>query len=351
MSIDFLIVGQGLAGSLLAWQLIQRGYRVLVVDEGGENASQVAAGLINPLSGQRLVKPPNLEPMLAAALACYRELEAVFGQRFYVELPMLRILRSDRERNYAEKRLQQPEYADYLSQPAFDLRVGNNAYGHVTQTCCGYLRTRPLLAELRKFLIATDSYRQMPVDYSEIVLEPVLQWRQYKPRHLVFCEGHRASRNPWFSKLPFQLAKGEILTCETSSVIPGRILNYGRWLLPLAAGRFKTGATFDTQQLDDLPTTMACATLLNDLRPVCRDMENLQVSEHKAGIRPATLDKQPFIGSHPRHNNLYIFNGFGSKGSLTIPWYGQRFIDRLEQEQSLPSNCNIERYYETYFPY
>jgi len=56
MMIDFLIVGQGLAGSLLAWELIQRGCSVLVVDKGEENASQVAAGLINPVTGIRFVK-------------------------------------------------------------------------------------------------------------------------------------------------------------------------------------------------------------------------------------------------------------------------------------------------------
>ncbi|QLH32628.1 MAG: FAD-binding protein [Cyclobacteriaceae bacterium] len=33
MMIDYLIVGQGLAGSCLAWQLVQRGKRVIVIDK------------------------------------------------------------------------------------------------------------------------------------------------------------------------------------------------------------------------------------------------------------------------------------------------------------------------------
>ncbi len=53
---DFLIVGQGLAGSLLAWELMQRGAKVLIVDNGMPNASQVAAGLINPITGMRFAK-------------------------------------------------------------------------------------------------------------------------------------------------------------------------------------------------------------------------------------------------------------------------------------------------------
>ncbi|HHH13042.1 MAG TPA: FAD-dependent oxidoreductase, partial [Thiolapillus brandeum] len=31
---DFLVLGQGLAGSLLAWRLLRRGRRVLVMDDG-----------------------------------------------------------------------------------------------------------------------------------------------------------------------------------------------------------------------------------------------------------------------------------------------------------------------------
>ena len=34
-SIDFLIIGQGLAGSALAWELVHRGKKVMVIDEPG----------------------------------------------------------------------------------------------------------------------------------------------------------------------------------------------------------------------------------------------------------------------------------------------------------------------------
>ena len=74
MPVEVLIVGQGLAGSLLAWQLIEHGFRVLVIDDGAENASQVAAGLINPVSGLRLLKTADSETLLAAAHALYRQL-------------------------------------------------------------------------------------------------------------------------------------------------------------------------------------------------------------------------------------------------------------------------------------
>ena len=73
MQVDAIIVGQGLAGSLLAFALHQRGQQVMLLDDGVVNASQVAAGLINPVTGQRLVKSVSASQLLQAKF-CYQQL-------------------------------------------------------------------------------------------------------------------------------------------------------------------------------------------------------------------------------------------------------------------------------------
>jgi len=350
MQVDVLIVGQGLAGSLLAWTLMQRQYRVLVLDPGGENASQVAAGLINPVTGQRLVKQRDTALLLAAARNCYQQLAMKFGQAFFVEMPMWRILLSENERVLADKRIQQQEYQEFLAGWRPEIVGVSSAFGVLQQMQTGFLRTQLLLAKLREFFIAADSYRQGHLDYSELNLRPYLQWQDVRSKHLVFCEGYHAQFNPWFGHLPFQLSKGEILSAETVALLPNQILNYGRWLIPLGGRCFKTGATFDGQALDVLPTSAAEATLLQALYRVLPALQGrVKINAHQAGIRPTTLDKQPFIGVHPQYSNLHIFNGFGAKGSLSIPWYALYFIDLLEQRQFI-SSAHIKRYYETHFP-
>ncbi len=349
MRIDVLIVGQGLAGSLLAWELMQRQYRVMVVDTGEENASRVAAGLINPVSGQRLVKCRHVELLLPAAMQCYQHLASVFRQAFFVDMPMLRILQNERERDYAGQRLHQDEYRFYLKGWLPTADPVNSPFGVLQQTQTGYLRTGKLLDQLRSFFIGQQSYIQTRLDYNEVDLQPGLRWRHIKPRHIVFCEGHKGAGNPWFGKLPFQLVKGEILSCESSVSGPKHILNYGHWLIPLEDNRFKTGATFDRQYPDILPTSQAETALLTALYGACPGMQPVSVYEHKAGIRPATLDKQPFIGPHPRFADLHIFNGFGAKGSLSIPWYARQFIAALEQQEQLSPHCGIQRFNDAYF--
>lgn len=350
MYLDALIIGQGLAGSLLAWTLIQRQYRVLVVDPGQENASQVAAGLINPITGKRLVKHPQMDAYLTSAHHYYRALEQTFGQAFLVELPMLRVLQSTQEQEYAQKRLLQADYHPYISNYHAEIESISSQHGILQQTGTGYLQTLPLLTRLRQFLIARSSYIAANLDYADIHFQPILQWREYQPKHIIFCEGHQAINNPWFGDLPFQLAKGEILTAETADLLPEQILNFGKWLIPLGDNQFKTGATFQPHFTDNLPSEAARLLLLAALHSICPKLKTIHICEHKSGIRPATLDRQPFVGSHPRLANLHIFNGFGSKGSLLIPWHCQKFADFLSTGQPLDSTITLERYHATHFP-
>jgi len=153
MNIDFLIIGQGLAGSLLAWQLIQHGHKVIIIDNGLENASQVAAGLINPVTGMRFVKSADIDTLLPVAKQLYTELADFFQQDFYIEKPMLRIFNSDKERINCEKRAINPDYQLYLGDTHRIINPLNTPFGAVTQRQTGYLLTRPLLRCLTDFFI------------------------------------------------------------------------------------------------------------------------------------------------------------------------------------------------------
>nr|WP_305908525.1 FAD-dependent oxidoreductase [Methylomarinum sp. Ch1-1]MDP4521363.1 hypothetical protein [Methylomarinum sp. Ch1-1] len=208
MPIDYLIIGQGLAGSLLGWELIRRGQRIMLVDNGMENASRIAAGLINPVTGKRIVKTCQIDVLLPTALDYYAALERFFQQKFYIDKPMLRLLRNDKERQTAEKRLAEPGYSDYLA-GLIEAKTGlNSSHGLLQQAQTGYLLTQPLLMALRQFFIEQGSYRHSVVDYREIRLEPEPSWQNWRPRRIIFCEGYRAIDNPWFSWLPFQPVKG-----------------------------------------------------------------------------------------------------------------------------------------------
>lgn len=351
MQVDVLVVGQGLAGSLLAWTLLEHGFSLIIVDTGQQNASQVAAGLINPVTGQRLVKSKEIDYLLPAAMTCFQRLSKVFKQTLFISMPMLRILKNDRERLIANQRLTQSEYRDFLRVYTESPARFDAGFGVLEQQQTGYLNTRLVLRNLRDFFIAEGIYRRVRLDYNDVVLQPKLKWLDIEPIHIVFCEGHQAANNPWFCKLPFQPAKGEILSCQSNARLPPQILNFGHWLVPTGTQTFRLGATFEPNCTDTQPCEKSQLALIEAAFNLMPDLAPISVQEHQAGVRPTTLDKQPFIGSHPRHSKLHIFNGFGAKGSLQIPWFATQFAQVLRQQTQISNNAHVNRYYETHFPH
>jgi glycine/D-amino acid oxidase-like deaminating enzyme len=347
-TIDFLIIGLGLAGGLLAWELIRRGRKVVVIDDGALSASQVAAGLINPLTGQRFVKTEDVDYLLPVAKDFYAALSCAFGRPFLIEKPMRRLLRSEIEAAHCRKRRQDGAYLPYLGE--IRLSASDGEYlGYLEQKQTGYVMTRPLLAHLLEFLRVRDSYRQTALDYHEIRLDDEPSWRDLRLRQIIFCEGFRMRENPWFSWLPIQPVKGEILTLSHRLAIPDRILNDGHWLVPVDQDGVRIGATFDRENINTQITVAAKIELTTAAAQFFPRLRDAKLIAHEAGVRPCTADRRPFIGKHPHFPYLNIFNGFGAKGSLFIPWYCRRFADYLLNGEALPKLCDIKRYERTHF--
>lgn len=346
-SVDYLIIGQGLAGSLLAWELMRRHCKVLIVDPGTENASQVAAGLINPITGPRLAKASATDMLLSAAKHYYQGLADAFQQTFYVEKSMLRIFRNINEWSAAKKRQLDPNYQPYIGEIHNDINNKQllTPFGCLEQRQTGYLLTRPLLNCLRNFFHSKNSYLQEKLNHADIQLRPELIWQSIQAKQIIFCEGYQAVDNPWFPGLPLQSVKGEILTIAHPDVITDSIINFGNWLIPMERQQSRVGASFDWGNTDCQPSTQARERLLRSLQAIAPDWAaNVSVLDHQANIRPCSRDRLPFIGVHRQYPQLAIFNGFGAKGSLQIPWYCQHFADVLLTATPLQRNCDIARF-------
>jgi len=351
--IDTLIIGQGLAGSLLAWELAHRNERLLVVDDEYSSASSTAAaGLINPVTGQRIVKTYGVDDYLPQAHKRYRALEAILGRKLLFDMPMWRLLRNEKEHEVWKQRKLDPAYDDYLGdwleraelEPPFVAPQGGFVQHHT-----GYLDTNALLDAIREYLLETGRYRPQRIDYSMLQLEDDgVRFDGIHCGRVIFCEGYKAMNNPWFHWLPFTPAKGEILSLRFEQALPKVIINAGRWLMPRHNGEYRLGATYEHQQLDEVITAQARATLLDALPDILQQSPSWKVTGQQAGVRPATKDRQPFIGLHPRYEQLGIFNGFGSKGALLIPWHAETFVDALLCECPLPIECDIRRHLELY---
>jgi len=345
---DYLILGQGLAGSLLGWNLMQQGCKVMLIDDTHQSSSSmVAAGLINPLAGRRLVLPPNMEAWLETAAKTYAELEQSSGKRLYHRMNMLRLFQDAGQLRFWERLQQQPAARKFFGKPCAANHCGqaiHAPFGGFIQHHTGYVDLPGLLGYLRHQFIQANALTTGSLDYTDIILESnAVSWQHLHARQLICCEGWRAQHNPWFHWLPFTPDKGEFLTLKGGKA-PDRIINGQHMAVPLATGGLRFGSTHEHQKLDNQPTRDGRQRLLSGLQQLLSNGVDFQVTAHQAGVRPATQDRQPLLGTHPEHDNLHIFNGFGAKGTLTIPWHARCFSRYLMQQTPLPEAVDINRF-------
>ena len=80
MQTEYLLIGQGICGTMLSWFLHKEGKSFVIIDDGAKDtASRIAAGIINPVTGRRYVTTWMIETVMPFAIQCYKELENYLG--------------------------------------------------------------------------------------------------------------------------------------------------------------------------------------------------------------------------------------------------------------------------------
>ena len=349
MHIDFLIVGQGLAGSILAEHLIQRGLNVKVLsDHSMSNSSLVAGGLYNPITGRKMVKTWNCDRLFEYLIPFYKELEKKLDAHFLYETPIYRpFFDIETQNEWMGKSSEspfQPYVKEIFTKPTYE--EVNDDFGGLLLDRSGYLDTKRFVNVYKSYLQESGHLLEELFDHEVIEYkEEHIQYGSIKARGVVFCEGNLVSQNPQFSWLPFRPVKGELITIETAHT-PQVIYNRGVFVIGKENGRCRVGATYDNGNVDLVATEKAKNQLIEKLNNLVNF--DYQVVDQQVGIRPATKDRRPYIGRHPERENVIIFNGLGAKGVSLAPFYAKQLVAHLIDETKLDDEVNIERYFSLF---
>ncbi|MCU0318206.1 MAG: FAD-binding oxidoreductase [Amoebophilaceae bacterium] len=342
--VDFLIVGQGIAGSVLALQLLKRGKRVLVINNKKINsASNVAAGIYNPITGRAMVKTWLADTLFPYCTSFYQEISQMLGVQFLHPMPIFRPFLTAQERSKWMERARTGSYDDFVERVVGSAYHQGNMvypYGGIILKQSGYLDVKSFLRATRTHLEAQDAYVEANFVYDHIRLGSHVDYQHIKAHQIIFCEGSHVKNNPFFGPLPFCLVKGELLLVALQQ--PLRII-YNRciFVLPQAENRALVGATYDRQDLSLTPTEKARQLLEKNLRSTFK--LSYTICEQRTGIRPATFDRRPFIGLDPCYPQLGIFNGLGTKGVSLAPYLAKRFVEYLLLQKELPIEVQLGR--------
>jgi len=347
--VDVIVVGQGIAGTVLTRTLLQNNFRVLVLDDKHRDAaSMVAAGLYNPVVFRRLTKSWQAEKLLPVMEAFYRDLEHLLNVPLLHEVPIARILNSLEERNTWEIKSGGVGVGAFLG-PTRDAEEWPVAAPHglgLVQKA-GYLSVVSLLKEYRLwlqekgFLIeSTWNFDDFDVLKEGVTLK--IGEEVWQAERIIFCEGFKTLNNPFFNWLPMVPSKGDLLTIKAKGLPQDCIINAGIFLLPLGNDHFRVGSTFEWKDLSSSPSEKGKDELVQKLEKLLQ--VPFEVMEQRAGVRPTVKDRRPLIGWHPQQSRVGIFNGMGTKGVMLAPYFARQFVQSLNGNSPIDREVDIVRF-------
>lgn len=344
----YLIIGQGLAGTLIGYRLEKAGKEVHYLNAPDQTAaSSVAAGVINPLTGRRFVKSWRIEELIPVAKALYSELEAELGVKLWHDLPLIRTLHAVANANDWSLRATDPAYREYVRD-----RFDTGRIPEVTQPVHGYAGINGtarvdiglLIHQFRKKLEEENRITIEQVDYGAISVEDFPRYRHQRYAAIIFCEGWRARDNPYFDYLPHRGTKGEVLIIRTAAPPLRRMFKNRVFLVPQADGTYWVGATNQNHFENDGISKEGRRRLLGLLDEVLT--VPYEVVEQRAAVRPTVKDRRPFLGEHSTAKGLYIFNGLGTKGTSLAPLCSLWLRDLILEGRPVPAEVDIHRHAE-----
>ncbi|MBP0903149.1 NAD(P)/FAD-dependent oxidoreductase [Mariniflexile gromovii] len=345
MQVDYIVVGIGLAGIGFCEQLRTNNKTFVVFDNASQQSSTVAGGLYNPVVLKRFTPVWKCKEQLDLALPMYAKLETELKVKLDYKIPVYRKFASLEEQNDWFTASDKPILSDYLSpkiikneNPAIDASFG---FGEVLET--GRIDVKALLDAYKSYLLNSNLLFESVFDYDDLKVEiNSVQYENINAKYIVFAEGFGVKQNPFFNHLPLVPAKGELLTIHAPNLKIDYVLKAGVFLIPLGDDMYIVGATYEWKDLSAEVTNSAKEELETKLRKLINC--EFEVVNQVAGIRPTVKDRRPLVGAHPKHKNVFVLNGLGTRGVMIGPYVAQQLYDFIEKNEPLEKEIDIARF-------
>lgn len=346
MSRDVLVVGGGLIGLASAWQLARRGVTTTVVDpDPGHGASNVAAGMLAPVTevgyGERDLLALNIAgarrwPGFAASLQ-----EATGRDTGYRATGTLQV-GFDRDDAMALRDLH--DFQDELG-----LEV-STLHGHEVRA-----REPMLSPRVHVGLLAAEDHRVDPRavvaalvqacadtgvrvhratigridrDGDRVIGATTTDGEPLRTDRVVLAAGAWSASIeglPDGARPPVRPVKGQLLHLRgpggrpvLHTTVRGLVRHRSIYLVPRDDGRLVVGASQEERGFDRTVTAGVIRQLLDDAATIVPGVDELELTETIAGLRPGTPDNTPLIGHGPLAG-LVLATGHHRNGVLLAP--------------------------------
>ena len=338
-----LIIGQGIAGTCLAWELQRRNMDFSIVDRPlGETASRVAAGLVNPLASRSFRIGWRQNECLTTLERFYLETERELHGSWWQKTPIFRELESDDQLEIWENRQKDPATSIYAG-PLFSWPKGWNGVGKAAYTRgSGVLHVEKFVNAARSLWASEGRFLEAEVLPESIELAPGgWSWSGKTYNQVVWCTGWEAFSHPAMAPVKERPSKGTIVDLKLPNFDwHAGILHFSHWLV-YRDGCWRLGSTYAWSWDDPgVAEVSAIQELLSGVRK--RYSGDLEYIGARAAVRPIIQGRgsQPIAGPIPGLEGQYIFSGLGSKGVTSAPWVAQQLAACLAEQIPVPRDLD-----------
>lgn len=346
-NVDYIIIGQGLAGTTLAHRLISANKSICIIDEcSHDTCSKVSSGMLNPITGRRYVKSWMFDEFLDEALTFYKTLEELLGLTLIKPHTMLRGLHSVIDENQWLSQSSKSDFEKYFG----DVVADTSVYDHFTNDVrfgavkhSYRLNVANLILNSRSYFEELGVIRKEKVEVDDIEIAEQIRYKDISAHAIIFAEGWKVIQNTLFSSLPFAPLKGEILICKLDDYEVKEIVKNKKFIVPLGNDRYWVGSTNEWEFDDDRPNFEKRKELIEFLDSVVN--RKYEILSSHTGIRPSTKYRKPFLGTHPDFDNVYLFNGLGTKGASMAPYMSKMLLEHIMFNKPIMEELDITRFF------
>ena len=338
MGSDVIVVGAGVIGACIAYELAKAGARVTVCDrEAVGQASRASAGMLAPLSEAE--GPGPFLDLGLESLRLHRPLADELRERTGIDVGyrasgLLRVALTDADEVAVRRRRAWHMDAGFAvpwldtarardTEPVLSREIRGAAYYEQEHQV-----SAPLLTEAA-LRAATDlgATVRMGLNVEGFVASSRTVRGVRVPGETIHADEVVVAAGAWSgafadlgAPLPIRAVRGQLVALRT----PGRAL---RHMLYSSAGYLNTkadgltfvGSTQEEAGFDARSTAAGVATLLQYVARLTPDLTSATFSHVLAGLRPGSPDGLPLIGRVPEWSGISVATGHFRNGVLLAP--------------------------------
>lgn len=359
MNVDFCILGAGLAGLSLADALQEYDFSTAVIDKStiAAGASGTPGGLVNPATGRRATKAWKAEQCYEAISNNLAKIQSQTGDKFYLNNGLLRPALLEKMARKMREQYEKTTWPDGWCHWKSEDEI-KEIHPGIKCVDGGLWLPIGLTVDVAQYMRAYAVYLKNQGVHLFLNQQPAIinnrdSWglelddKSINAGNLVFATGHNTTDSHFWDWLPIHLIKGQVATFNVKNgglSFSHSISSLGYMARTGETDRFVQGSTYE-HDFDNLnPDSEGEAYLRKRMRRTLPQLEKrVTVSEQWAGVRVSTPNKKPILGRHPKHSNLHLFTGLGSKGLLYSKFLANHYANYLTEGKKLYPEIDISR--------